>query len=182
MAACGLIGAAYLGLEPVRIELHFLLSQLNHGVSSGKILFLLGFVAAVMLRVALSTDGVDTSLLYRRSEDEPFEVVATTSFRERITPLFFTFDNKELYVSSNVDRDRRAIYRFDPETGRHGELIFEHPDVDVASLIRSRRRQVVTGATFVTDRRGYEFFDGERRRIQRLISQTSNSKTPVRPT
>ncbi|GAG67812.1 unnamed protein product, partial [marine sediment metagenome] len=32
------------------------------------------------------------------------------SFKETVAPLFFTFDNKYLYVSSNIDRDKRAIF------------------------------------------------------------------------
>src|SRR5262245_50754660 len=53
------------------------------------------------LRVALTTDGVNQSLLYRENEDDSFESIATTSFKEALAPLFFTFDNKKLYVTSN---------------------------------------------------------------------------------
>ena len=69
------------------------------------------------LRVATTTDGVNTSLLYRETEADPFQVVVTTSFKDTIAPLFFTFDNKHLYVSSNIDRDKQAIFTYDPETG-----------------------------------------------------------------
>lgn len=48
-----LLAGLYLAWYAVRIELHYVLSLFNHGVSTGKILFLLGFVAAVMLRVGL---------------------------------------------------------------------------------------------------------------------------------
>ncbi|MEM9348041.1 MAG: hypothetical protein AAGB26_15645 [Planctomycetota bacterium] len=48
-----LLAGLYLAWHAIRIELHYILSLFNHGVSTGKILFLLGFVAAVMLRVAL---------------------------------------------------------------------------------------------------------------------------------
>ncbi len=48
------------------------------------------------LRIALTTDGVNTSILYRDSEDQEFKPLITTSFKETLAPLFFTFDNKNL--------------------------------------------------------------------------------------
>ena len=118
------------------------------------------------LRVAVKSDGVNTSLLYREREGIPFRTLLTTDFREGVSPLFFTFDNKKLYVSSNLGRDKSAIFLFDPETVKHEELIFEHPEVDVGSLMYSKKRKVITGAAFVTDRLKYHFFDDERRALQ----------------
>jgi hypothetical protein len=46
------------------------------------------------LRVAITSDGVNTSLLYRDSESESFKTILTTDFKVRVDPLFFTFDNK----------------------------------------------------------------------------------------
>src|SRR5574341_177242 len=56
--------------------------------------------------VAETTDGVNTSLLYRPSEKDSFHVVLTTNFRDNFSPLFFTFDNKNLYAASNLGRDK----------------------------------------------------------------------------
>ncbi|MDD4586621.1 MAG: S9 family peptidase, partial [Aminobacterium colombiense] len=43
------------------------------------------------LRAAVRSDGVQTSLLYRKTEDEPFRTVITTNFKDSVSPLFFTF-------------------------------------------------------------------------------------------
>lgn len=118
------------------------------------------------LRVAVKSDGVNTSLLYREREGTPFRTLLTTNFRESVAPLLFTPDNKKLYVSSNLGRDKSAIFLFDPETVVHEELIFEHQEVDVRSLLYSKKRKVITGTSFVTDRLGYHFFDDERRVLQ----------------
>jgi dipeptidyl aminopeptidase/acylaminoacyl peptidase len=123
------------------------------------------------LRVAVTKDGVNTSILYRRTEFDPFEVVITTSFKDSISPLFFSFDNGHLYVSSNIDRDKSAIYRWDPETAEHLELIYEHPDVDVSSLLRSKERKVITGVAYLTDRVHYHFFDDTRRKLQERLER-----------
>jgi len=121
------------------------------------------------LRVAMRTDGVNTSLLYRDKEDLPFKTLLTTNFRESVAPLFFTFDNKKLYAASNLGRDKSAIYVFDPLTVKHEELLFEHPEVDVYRLFFSRKRKLVTGTGFTTDRFRYHFFDEQRSSLQKEL-------------
>jgi dipeptidyl aminopeptidase/acylaminoacyl peptidase len=111
------------------------------------------------IRVATSTDGVNTSLLYRADEKSPFKTVITTSFKESISPHFFSFDNTKLYASSNINRDKLAIVLIDPTTATEERVIFEHPDVDVEYLARSRKRQVITHATFTTWKRQRTYFD-----------------------
>jgi dipeptidyl aminopeptidase/acylaminoacyl peptidase len=126
------------------------------------------------LRVAVTSDGVDTSLLYRDTEKDPFTTLATLSFKDTLQPLFFTYDDKNLYVSSNLGRDKAAIYEYDVKAKKLGRLIFEHPDVDVDTLLRSEKRKIYTGVSYFTDKRGYEFFDETRNNIQ----QDLESKLP----
>lgn len=123
------------------------------------------------VRAAIQTDGVNTELLYRASENEPFRKVLVTDFRESVDPLFFTYDNKELYASSNLGRDKAAIVRLDPETGKEMEVIFEHPEVDVGSLLGSDKRKVITAATFTKDKREYHFFDRWRQELQEKLEK-----------
>jgi dipeptidyl aminopeptidase/acylaminoacyl peptidase len=123
------------------------------------------------LRAATTTDGVNTSILYRKTESDPFEVVATTSFKDTLAPLFFDFDNKYMYVSSNIGRDKQAIFKWDPETGQHLELLYEHPEVDVTTLMRSKKRKVITGAAYNTDKVNYHFFDDQRRKLQETLEE-----------
>ncbi|MCC6868762.1 MAG: S9 family peptidase [Burkholderiales bacterium] len=113
------------------------------------------------LRVAGTSDGVNTSLLYRESEDAPFRPIVTTSFKETVAPLFFTFDNRRLYVASNRGRDKAAIFEFDPATAQEGELLVESDEVDVESLSYSRKRKVLTAARWVTWKVQRRFFDAE---------------------
>ena len=121
------------------------------------------------LRVATTTDGVNTSLLYRATEEDEWRTLATYDFKENAAPLGFTYDDAALWVSSNVGRDKRAVYTFDVETGEAGELIFEHPDVDVSGLLRSRRRQMTVGVAYTTDRTHREFWDERRRALQEFV-------------
>ena len=118
------------------------------------------------LRVAIASDGVNQTLLYRDVEAEPFRPVLTTDFRETVSPLFFTFDNKGLYVLSNRGRDKTAIFEFDPQTGKEGALLFETPHVDVSGLSYSEHRHVLKAASYVDDRVHRHFFDNWARDVR----------------
>jgi len=124
-----------------------------------------------VLRIATTSDGINTSILYREDETKEFTSILTTNFKESVSPLFFTFDNSELYVSSNRGRDKSAIYTFNLETAKEDKLIFEHPEVDVYSLMRSKKRQVITGVVYTTDKTHRVFFDKEREKLQQKIEQ-----------
>ena len=121
------------------------------------------------LRVAVTTDGVRSSLLYRETEKDPFRMVVTTDFKDTLVPLFFTFDNQRLYVASNLGRDKTAIYLYDVKEGKLLDLVYAHPEVDVSGLLRSKARKVITGVAFTTDKTRYEFFDPKRRQLQEAL-------------
>jgi dipeptidyl aminopeptidase/acylaminoacyl peptidase len=123
------------------------------------------------LRIATTSDGVNTSLLYRETEAEAFKTILTTNFKESVSPLYFTFDNQSLYVSSNRGRDKSAIYKFDFNTAKETDLIFEHDEVDVYGLMRSEKRKIITGVTYTTHKRQIEFFDQWRENLQKKLEQ-----------
>ena len=118
------------------------------------------------LRIAITSDGVNTSLLYRESESDEFKSILTTDFKEQVSPLFFTFDNKNLYVSSNRGRDKAAIYEFNVKEAQEGLLLYEHAEVDVSSLMYSKKRRVLTGVTYTVAKTKKIFFDDLRKDIQ----------------
>ena len=121
------------------------------------------------LRVAFTSDGVNTSLLYRNSESENFKAILTTDFKVSVSPLFFTFDNKNLYVASNRGRDKSAIFEFNIDNAEEGELIFEHDQVDVSGLMYSKKRKVLTGVNFTVAKSDMVFFDDWRGGIQHKL-------------
>ena len=123
------------------------------------------------VRATVATDGVNNTLLYRATEADAFMPLVTTDFKESITPLRFTFDNKSLYVASNIGRDKILIAKYDPETKSEIEQIFSHTNVDAQTLLYSRKRKVITGVSFVTWKLQYEFFDKEREDLQRELEQ-----------
>lgn len=121
------------------------------------------------LRVAITSDGVNTSLLYRDSESDNFKLILTTDFKVSVSPLFFTFDNKNLYVASNRGRDKAAIFEFNIDKAKEDELIFEHDQVDVSDLIYSKKRKVLTGVNYTIAKNDMVFFDDWREDIQQKL-------------
>jgi len=120
------------------------------------------------LRIAVTSDGVNQSVLYRDTEKDKFQTLITTNFKETMSPLFFTFDNKNLYVASNIGRDKTAIYEYDIKNKKHATLLYEHPevDIDVDGLLKSDKRKKITGVTYIIDKRHYHFFDDELKTLQ----------------
>ncbi len=126
------------------------------------------------LRIASKVvNGTNTTLLYRDNESEEFRAVLTTDFRESIQPLFFDFDNGSVvFASSNLNRDKSVITKFDMASGKEiTPIIFEHPEVDVTSLSYSRKRKVLTSISYNTSKNNFKFLDKERALIQKRLEE-----------
>jgi hypothetical protein len=117
------------------------------------------------IRAAVTTDGVNTSLLTRPDEGAELKAVLTTNFRETCAPQFYTFDNKEIYASSNIRRDKAAIVVIDPETAKESQLVYENPQVDVdgPGVLQETQgvdvcilRHLESGAPFFRSRNGID--------------------------
>lgn len=86
-------------------------------------------------------DGVNTQLLYRDTEEEPFRPVLTTNFRDTVSFMEFTPDNREVYAATNLGRDKTVLVRMNPATCEELELLYENDTYDIASISYSRRRK-----------------------------------------
>jgi dipeptidyl aminopeptidase/acylaminoacyl peptidase len=111
------------------------------------------------IRAATTTDGVNASLLFRDSPGAAWKTVLTTTFRESFSPQFFTFDNRRLYGVSNLGRDKSAAIELDLSTGREVQLLAENSQVDISALSYSRKRKVLTLATYTDWKTQRIFFD-----------------------
>ena len=113
------------------------------------------------VRAAIAADELNNSLLYRETQELPFKTVITVNFRDSIEPLFFTFDNNNLYCLSNLSRDKMAAVILNPKDGQETEVIFEHPQVDIGGLGYSRRRKVLTEIYYTTWKTERKILDGQ---------------------
>jgi len=132
------------------------------------------------LRAASALDGVNSQILYRDKESDPFQVVLTTSFKETMSPQFFTFDNKNVYSVSNLNRDKTAAVIFDLANGKELEVLYENPDNDVDALSYSKKRKVLTTAFYESWKGERYFFDDETKLIfDRLNKELDNYEIAI---
>lgn len=113
------------------------------------------------LRVAMATDGVETTILYRDTESDDFRPILTTDFRESVAPLVFTPDNRNVYALSNLERDRMALVVFDVSNGRELEVVYEHPEVDIEGATYSPLKKRLKLAYYITWKVEFHAFDPE---------------------
>ena len=92
---------------------------------------------------------------------------------DELSPLRFDKDDKTLIVSSNVGRDKAALFRYDPEQGKLLDLIAEHPLVDLSGgLIWSTAEKKLLGVRIEADRQTVKWLDADRDKLQKRIDTT----------
>ena len=122
--------------------------------------------------VTAIVDGVNTQILYRATEDEDFRPVLTTNFKEMVSFMEFTPDNRLVYAATNLGRDKVALVLMDPSDCRELELLFEHPQYDVSSIGYSRKRKKLL-STYCTGHKEpvRHYFDEEERALRERMKR-----------
>ncbi|MEO6636696.1 MAG: S9 family peptidase [Ginsengibacter sp.] len=113
------------------------------------------------IRMATITDGVNTTYYQRATPADAFDSVFTTSYKDNFSIQFFTFDNKNIYVSTNIGRDKNAIVEYDLTAKKQVKEIYSNPDYDVDGLGYSEKRKVLTMAYYTSWKQDYHFLDKE---------------------
>jgi dipeptidyl aminopeptidase/acylaminoacyl peptidase len=72
---------------------------------------------------------------YRKSESAPWEEIARydSTTGPAFVPLGFEADNQTLLVATNQGRDTMAVWRYDPNARKLGEVVAEHPRYDMGA-------------------------------------------------
>ena len=97
------------------------------------------------LRVAIAiVDGVNKQILYRETEDQPFQPVLTTNFKETVSFAVFTSDNKMVYALTNIGRDKTALVLMDPKTCEEKEVLYMNDKYDISALSYSEKKNRLT--------------------------------------
>ena len=84
-------------------------------------------------------------------------------------PLAMGDDDKTILVSDQRSRDKAAIVRYDPATRTFGEVLAQHPQVDLKELITFEGKPL--GVAFDADRHGSAWFDSELAGIQNAVDR-----------
>jgi dipeptidyl aminopeptidase/acylaminoacyl peptidase len=114
-----------------------------------------------IIRIAAKTDGVNTTFYHRAVEAAPFDSVLTTTYKDNFGIQFFTFDNKNIYVSSNIGRDKTAIVEYDLAAKKEIKEIYINRDNDVDGLGYSAKRKALTAVYYTSWKGEQHFLDKE---------------------
>jgi acetyl esterase/lipase len=82
---------------------------------------------------ALIEDQYAFIIYYRKDADSPWEEISRydASKGPALVPLAFESDNQTMQVAWNGDRPTMAVFRYDPNTRKLGEMIAQHPRYDM---------------------------------------------------
>jgi dipeptidyl aminopeptidase/acylaminoacyl peptidase len=114
-----------------------------------------------IIRMATKTDGVNITYLYRNSEKDTFATLLTTSFKESFSPQSFDAENKNVYIVSNINRDKMSLIEFDPVANKEVKELYANPDYDVDGAFFDRKRNVLVSVSWNADKQEEHFFDKE---------------------
>ncbi len=112
-----------------------------------------------VIRIATKTDGVNKTYYQRATAEAPFDSVLTTTYKDDFSIQLFTFDNKNIYVSTNIERDKDAIVEYDLAAKKVVKEIYSNPDYDVDGLSYSEKRKVLTMANYTSWKSQHHFLD-----------------------
>ena len=80
-------------------------------------------------------DELTQVIYYRKGEDSPWGEIARFS-RDKgsvLVPLAFESDDQTLQVATNAGRDTMAVFRYDPNTRKLGDMVASHPRYDMGA-------------------------------------------------
>lgn len=123
------------------------------------------------IRLAISSDGVNNTVLYRATEADPFKPILSTDFRTQIAPTFFDFDNQRFYALSNRGRDKTALVLIDPAKPDAEQVVYAHPKVDLAGAAYSQKRKVLTQADFQVEKPERHLFDAQMKQMYERLER-----------
>lgn len=133
-------------------------------------------------RVAVSfpKDTTMSVVNYRKDESSSWEELARYDRTKgpAFVPLYFEKDNRTLLVATNAGRDTMAVFRYDPDAKKLGELVAQHPRFDmgadasgarVPGPLRDPKTDEVIGFRARADKTETVYVDERYQRLQRMI-------------
>ena len=125
-------------------------------------------------------DELTQVVYYRKGEDSPWGEIARFSPDKGsvLVPLAFESDDQMLQVATNAGRDTMAVYRYDPNAKKLGDLVAAHPRYDmgadsqgspVSGAVIDPETNKILGYRVEADKPEITWVDEGRDKIQKLL-------------
>ncbi len=129
------------------------------------------------VRGGSSMDGLNGKFFYKDIGEKEFRLIREFQVTdENISPIGFDATNTTLYAMSNVGRDTRAFYTYDPNTDKLGELIYGRDDVDMGGMIFSEKQNKLLGVTYFDEYPRQVIFDEKEKQVRDSLGQAFPDK------
>nr|WP_276898845.1 S9 family peptidase [Pedobacter kyonggii] len=130
-----------------------------------------------VLKIAVASDGVNETLMYRQNENQAFAPVITNNFETTLQPVAFSESQPNvLYAISNVDRDKNALVALDLKTGKEKQVLFANDTLNVVDVKYSRAQKKMLFVTCETWKKEKYYLDESTKvtysKIDRLLPGT----------
>lgn len=124
------------------------------------------------VRIAVASDGVEGTILYRDSEKDEFKPFIEMKAGDEVMPLAFSKDNQYIYATSNKGRDKVEVVKYDLKGNE--EVIMSNDQVDVSGVLYSAEHDKLLYGAYITDKPHYQFFDENFEKLFRKIQSKLN--------
>lgn len=129
------------------------------------------------IRLAVTTDGVNEKILFRKDKNAAYKEVINLNFKETLYPISFTEDGNSVYALSNLNRDKVALVKFDLTTAQETELIFQHSDVDVTDMGFSYKTKKPIFTTFRTNNFQTHYLNPKLKDIEKAVKKITTESS-----
>ena len=117
-----------------------------------------------VLRIAIASDGVNETLLFRENEHQPFKSVVTNNFNSNLMPIAFLPNQPNvIYAISNVNRDKNALVTLNLSTKKEESVLFANDSLDVINAKYSQKKGKILFVTCETWRKEKFYLDNSTR-------------------
>lgn len=124
------------------------------------------------LKLAIASDGVNETLLYRDNESQAFKPILTNNFETTFQPVAFSENESDiLYAISNVNRDKNALVALDLKTGAEKDVLFANDSLNVVDARYSKAQQKMLFVTCETWKKKKYYLNEESRNTYGKIDQ-----------
>lgn len=133
------------------------------------------------LRLAISSDGVNETFLYRLNEQEAFRPVLSNSNATYVRPVAFSENYPNIiYAISNSGRDKNALVEIDCNTGKETKVLFENDSLNVVDAQYSRSRKKMVFVVYETWKKQKHYLDaGVKALYDKLDELLPNTETRI---
>lgn len=112
------------------------------------------------LKLAIASDGVNETLLFRAAEDQKFKPVVTNNFKTKIAPVGFSAPGSNvIYALSNQNRDKMALVQINCANGKEERVVYSNDSVDVSDVGYSPLSYRLWFVTYETWRKKRHYLD-----------------------